>query len=107
MVLVRIVCHARFGKADAVVAGFRQSTALVQRTIDANVRFRILTDLSGRFDTVVLELEVESLAAWERLRTQIFANPQVQGVEAALPDVIESGRIEYYTIEAEPQLGQI
>jgi hypothetical protein len=101
MVLVRMVCQAKFGKANEVVTGFQQTSALVNRTIDPNVHFRILTDLSGPFDTVIQELEVESLAAWERLRTQVFSNPQVQALEAALPNVIESGRMEYYTIEAD------
>ena len=103
MVLVRIVCQARFGKANEVVAGFQRSQAIIRHMVAPNVRFRLLTDLSGPFDTVVQEVEVESLAEWERLRTLIFSNPQVQAAEAALPDIIESGRMEYYTIEADGQ----
>ncbi|MGH2588695.1 MAG: hypothetical protein ACRDJE_27535 [Dehalococcoidia bacterium] len=64
------------------------------------MRGRILTDLSGPFDTVIQELEVESLAAWERLRAVLFSNPQFQEAEAGMPDVIESGRTAFYTIEA-------
>lgn len=101
MVLVRIVCQAKFSKANEVVAGFKQIQEIIRRTIAPDVRARILTDLSGPFDTVVHELEVDSLAEWERLRAAIFSNPQVQETEAALPSVIESGQAEYYTIEAE------
>ena len=100
MILVRFVCQAKFGKASEVVAGFKQSGEIVRTMVDPNVRARILTDLSGPFDTVIQEIEVESLAEWERLREVIFSNPEVQEAEAGLPSVIESGRTEFYTIEA-------
>jgi hypothetical protein len=101
MILVRIVCQAKFGKGSEVVAGFKQSAGIVRTLTGPNIRGRLLTDLSGSFDTVVQELEVASLAEWERLRAVIFSNSQVQEAEAALPDVIVSGQTEYYTIEAE------
>jgi hypothetical protein len=99
MVLVRIVCQAKFGKASEVVAGFKQSAEIVRTLVGPNVRSRLLTDLSGSFDTVIEELELESLAEWERLRAVIFSNPEVQAAEAGLPDIIVSGQTEYYTIE--------
>lgn len=42
-------------------------------------RARILTDLSGPSNTVVQEIEVESLAAWERQRAEVFSRPDFQG----------------------------
>jgi hypothetical protein len=101
MILVRIVCQAKFGKAADVVVGFKQSAEIIRTVIGSNVRSRLLTDLSGSFDTVVQELEMESLAEWERLRALVFSNPEVQAAEAALPELIVSGQTEYYTIEAE------
>jgi ABC-type Na+ transport system ATPase subunit NatA len=101
MILVRFVCQAKFGKASDVVAGFKRSNEIARTVVGPNVRVRLLTDLSGAFDTVVQELELESLAEWERLRAVIFSNPEIQEVEASMPDVIVSGQTEYYTIEAE------
>ena len=101
MILVRFVCQAKFGKASDVVAGFKRSNELARTVAGPNVRVRLLTDLSGAFDTVVQELELESLAEWERLRIVIFANPEIQEAEASMPDLIVSGQTEYYTIEAE------
>ena len=101
MILVRFVCQAKFGKASEVVAGFKRSNEITRTVAGPNVRVRLLTDLSGAFDTVVQELEVESLAEWERLRAVIFSNPEIQEVESSLPNVIVSGQTEYYTIEAE------
>jgi hypothetical protein len=100
-ILVRFICQAKFGKASEVVVGFKQSGEIVRTRVAPNIRTRLLTDLSGPFDTVVQEIEVESLAEWERLRAMVFSNPEVQEAEAALPNLIESGRTEYYTIEAE------
>jgi hypothetical protein len=101
MILVRFVCQARFGKASEVVAGFKRSNEITHTIAGRSVRARLLTDLSGAFDTVVQEVELESLAEWERLRTVIFSNPEVQEAEAGMPDLIVSGQTEYYTIEAE------
>jgi len=101
MILVRFVCQAKFGKASDVVAGFKRSNEIARTVAGPNVRVRLLTDLSGAFDTVVQELELESLAEWERLRAVIFSNPEIQEAEASVPDVIVSGQTEYYTVEAE------
>lgn len=101
MILVRFVCQAKFGKASDVVAGFKRSNEIARTVAGPNVRVRLLTDLSGTFDTVVQELELESLAEWERLRMVIFSNPEIQEAEASVPDLIVSGQTEYYTIEAE------
>jgi len=100
MILVRFVCQAKFGKVGEVVTGFQQSAEIARTLVGPHVRGRILTDLSGPFDTVIQELEVESLAEWERLRGAIFSNPQFQEAEASLPDIIESGQAEFYSIEA-------
>jgi hypothetical protein len=100
-ILVRFICQAKFGKASEVVAGFKQSGEIVRTIVAPNIRTRLLTDLSGPFDTVVQEIEVESLAEWERLRAMIFSNPEIQEAEAALSSLIKSGRTEYCTIEAE------
>jgi hypothetical protein len=101
MVLIRIVCQAKFGRSSEVLTGFKRLAEIIRTLTGPNIRGRLLTDLSGSFDTVVQELEVASLAEWERLRAVIFSNPEVQEAEAALPDIIVSGQAEYYTIEAE------
>jgi hypothetical protein len=85
--------------ANTVVAGFRQTQEIMRPIAGQNVHGRILTDLSGPFDTVIQEIEVASLAEWERLRAAIFSNPQIQAAEAASPGSIQSGRAEFYTIE--------
>jgi hypothetical protein len=100
MILVRLVFQTRWGKAQQVVDSFKQDTEMARRIVGPNMRSRILTDLSGPFHTVVQEIEVESLAEWERMRAAMFSNPEFQRSQAGTEALIESGRTEFYTIEA-------
>jgi hypothetical protein len=99
MVLVRMVFQTEWGKAHQVVDRFTQDAEMMRRIIGPDVRARILTDLSGPFHTVVQEIEVESLAEWERMRTAIFTNPEFQEAQASSDTPFVSGRTEFYTIE--------
>lgn len=99
MILVRIVFHAKWGKADEVIAGLKEGIGSMPTLGQGKVR--ILSDLSGESHTVVVEQVHESLAAWEQFRANMFSNPQFQEGNARSEDLILSGRTEYYTIEAE------
>jgi hypothetical protein len=61
----------------------------------------VLTDLSGSFDTVVLEVESESLAEWEQVRARLFQAQSFRESMARTQGMIVSGRNELFTIEAE------
>lgn len=103
MILVRTIFQAKFGQggelARQMAAGMEQPA---MQPPAGSGRWRILTDLtSGPFDTVVLEGEWESLAAWEQARRQMFADPAFQESMAGTAELIASGRAELYTIEAE------
>ncbi len=99
MILVRAVFHAKLGKGGELAAmmaeGFRPVNERHSR------RTRVLTDLSGQFDTVVLETVHDSLASWEQTRAEMFTTPEFQEAFARTTDLVVSGHQEYYTIEAE------
>ena len=103
MILVRMVFQATFGNGGELAR--QMATGMVapgQQSPAGAGRWRILTDLtSGPFDTVVLEGEWESLAAWEQARSQMFADPSFQESMSGTAALIESGHAELYTIEAE------
>jgi len=99
MILVRTIMQAKFGKGGELAAGMAESVR--HGSVRAPGKVRILTDLSGEFDTVVMEATHESLAAWEQFRTALFASAEFQQASARGEGVIVSGRQEYYTIEAE------
>ena len=100
MIVVRFVFQAKFGKAGEVVEGFKEGAEMMRRVAGPNAKVRLLTDLSGPFDTVVQEVELESLAEWEQLRAKIFSDSEFQEAQAASEIPLTSGRTEFYTLEA-------
>jgi hypothetical protein len=96
MLLVRMVFHAKFGKAGEIIATLKQGREISTGNMK---RARILTDLSGRFDRVVMEFEAESLADFERERAELYANPQYQEVGSRMTSLFDWGYSEFYTVE--------
>lgn len=95
MILVRLTFRVRQGKIRQMVDAMKQGTA------DAPNRPRILTELSGPFNTLVMETRYDSLAAAEQWRNAFFQSQDFKDREDAVPDAVESGSTEYYTIEQE------
>lgn len=96
MILVRTVFQAKFGRAGELAARFVQSIDDFPEVANA----RVLTDLSGPFDTVILEYDAESLDDVFRSRLEMFADPEFAERNATIAGLIKSGRNEYYTIES-------
>jgi hypothetical protein len=102
MVIVRLVFQAKYGKAHEVVDEFKNFAEVARRFLGPDRKGRILTDLSGPFDTVVQEFEVASLAEWEQLRAKMFSSPEFQDSKFNNTDMhpFVGGRTEFYTLEA-------
>ena len=102
MIVVRSVFQAPFGKGGELAALMAQVMQQMVRDLGSGSRWRVLTDLSGPFDTVVVEVEEESLAAWEQRRAQMFASPDFQAGMGQVQGLIEAGsRNELFTLEAQ------
>ena len=101
MIVVRNVFQAKFGRAGELAQAMAESMRQPTGTPGAPSAWRVLTDLSGPFDTVVLEVEGESLAGWEQRRREMFASPEFQANFARAAELMASGRNELYTIEAQ------
>lgn len=99
MILVRNVFRVKWGMIGEVADAFKAS--MPQGVARFGGHARILTDLSGPYNTLVLEMEVESLAQWEQNRSAMFADPSMQASMARTAQLIESGWCEFYTIEAQ------
>ena len=67
MIVVRNVFQLKFGKAREALANMKEGVAIQKRIIGDSVAFstRLLTDATGPFYTLVLELTVPNLAALE------------------------------------------
>jgi hypothetical protein len=101
MIIVRNVLQAKFGKAGQLAAEFGRTNPGMGSDLGLARRWRVLTDLSGPFDTVVQEVEAESLAEWEQARARLFQQPSFREAFERTQDLVVSGRNEIWTIEAE------
>ena len=72
MIVVRNVFQLKFGKAKEAVALMKEGVAIQKKAL-AGVEFstRLLTDVTGPFYTLVLELTVPSLATFESYATTL------------------------------------
>lgn len=100
MIVVRFVLQTKSGKAEDVVKNIQKNAEMMRRLTGTEGKVRLLTDLSGPFDTVVQEIELESLAEWERVRAKIFSDPEFQTTQSDGESPVVSGRTEFYTLEA-------
>ena len=96
MILVRDVFQAKYGKGGDLVALMKEARTTWLAEYASG---RILTDASGQFFTVVTEIEVESLADWEKRGQEVFALPEFGGWFSRMTELVESGRREFYNIE--------
>lgn len=95
MIVVRDTFQAKFGKAGALVALFKE---LRQQWPEQSVD-RIFTDASGPFDTVVTEATVESVASWQQRQASVSSMLAFGDWFARMMPLVELGRREFYTIE--------
>jgi hypothetical protein len=97
MILVRNVFRLKFGKARDAVAIMKEGLA-IQKKAGSTAPARLLTDLSGEFYTLVLELTVPSLSELEAAQSKIMADKDWQANYQKFVPLVESGHREIFTI---------
>jgi NIPSNAP len=97
MILVRNVFHLKFGKAREAVAIMKDGIA-IQKKLGSDLSARLLTDVTGQFYTLVLELTAPNLAALETSQPRIMGDKDWQANYQKLVPLIESGHREIFTI---------
>ncbi len=102
MIVVRDIFQAKYGRGDELVQLFKEARGQWARLQGERASYatRILTDLSGPFFTVITETEVESLGEWEQLLARSFADPEFGQWFSRMPELVESGRREFFTIQS-------
>ena len=101
MIVVRTVLQAKFGTGGRLAATLSEASGPMMKESGTPRRWRVLTDLSGSFDTVVQEVEVESLAEWETMRVRLFELAAFRDMMAGMHESVVSGRNELWTLEGE------
>ena len=99
MVVIRNVFRLKFGKAREAVALFKESIA-IQKRVGAGMNFstRLLTDLTGPFYTVVLEITVPDLATFQTEAPKLMGDKEWHAVYDKITPLVESGSREIFTI---------
>ena len=95
MIVVRNIFQAKYGRGDEVAALFAELNTIAGDSVPHQ---RVLTDLSGTFFTVVTELQVENMAAWEQLQAKVFADERFGPWFSRTMPLIKSGRREFFHI---------
>jgi hypothetical protein len=101
MIVVRTVLQAKFGTGGKLVESFKETSKAMMAETKMPRRWRVLSDLSGTFDTIVQEVEVESLAEWETLRVKLFELAAFRDSMPTMQEFVVSGHNAYWTVEGE------
>ena len=98
MLVARQVIQAKYGRGDELVALFQEFNTRMQEAGETTSRFRILTDATGPFFTVVTEIEVENFAAWEGGFRESMERPWMGEWFSRMVPLVESGSREFYNL---------
>jgi hypothetical protein len=98
MLIARQIFRAKYGHSDALVALFKEFNTRMGEVGRTAPRFRILTDATGPFYTVVTEVEVESFAAWEGPFNEAMGRPWMGEWFGRMMPLVESGSREFYRV---------
>lgn len=100
MIVVRNVFRLKFGKAREALANLKEGVAIQKRIIGDSVNFstRVLTDATGPFYTLVLEVTLPNLAALETAMPRIFGDQEFQANYRKAAEFVESGYREIFNV---------
>ncbi len=98
MIVARQVFQAKYGRGDELVSLFKTFNERMAKEEVGLPGFRILTDASGTFFTVVTEVELESFAEWEGKFSAAMAKPWMGEWFAQMVDLVDSGSREFFNV---------
>ena len=99
MIVIRNVFRLKFGKTKEAVSLLKEGIAIQKRVltgVDHSVR--LLTDATGPFYTLVLEVTVPSLSVWETNAPRVFGDKDFQANYAKVTPLVESGYREVFNL---------
>jgi len=99
MVVIRNVFRLKFGKAREAVALMKEGRAIEKRVM-AGIEYssRVLTDVTGPFYTLVLEVTLPNLATFETNTPRLFGDKEWQANSQKMTPLVESGYREVFSI---------
>jgi hypothetical protein len=97
MIIVRNTFRLKFGKAREALAIMKEGLA-IQKRAGVDVSQRLLTDMTGPFYTIVLELTLPSLTALEEMMPKVMGDKDWQANYQKFLPLVESGQREIFTL---------
>ena len=97
MIVVRNVFRCKPGKAKELVKKFKETIPTMKKA--GGGEFRVLTDVSATFWTVVFENDVASLEAWEKMFEKMGTQPEMRKAMEGYMDLVDGGHREIFRIE--------
>jgi len=97
MIVIRNSFRLKFGKAREGVALLKEAVA-AQKRAGSTFPTRILTDLTGTFYTVILEVIAPGLAALEAEMPRVMSDKDFQASYQKFAELVESGHRNIFTI---------
>jgi len=97
MIVVRNVFRLKFGKAKEAVAIMKEGLA-IQKRAGNDMPMRLMTDLTGSFYTVVLEITAPNMAALEASMPKVMGDKDWQANYQKFSALVDSGSRQIFTI---------
>jgi len=99
MIVIRNVFRLKFGKAREAVALMKDGKAIEKRVMSGlQYSSRVLTDVTGPFYTLVLELTVPDIATFESNAPRLFGDKEWQANYQKMTPLVESGYREIFNL---------
>jgi len=93
MIVVRNTFTAKPGQASTLAKHLKEMAKF-----GGLPKFRILTDMTGDFNSVVMEFQVESLAALEEFHQKYMTDPKIREKSKGYTDLWTSGSRTLYQV---------
>jgi len=97
MYVVRDVFDCKPGQSKAIADKFKAALPMM-KTMPGFISGRVLIDAVGSYWTVVLELEVESLAMYEKQMTEYSSSEKMREALKGYMDLINGGHREIFKV---------
>lgn len=97
MFVIREVFRCKPGQAKALVEILKRTIPLVEAA-DGFRNSRLMVDAVADYWTVVMEADVDSLAAFEGHLLGAGARPEIRAIMQGYMDLVEGGRREIYRL---------
>jgi hypothetical protein len=96
MIVVRNVFQLEFGKAKEAKALINENQKLMKKYELTTAKF--MTDLTGTFYTVVMEISYESLADYERASEEVMGRDEFAAWYKRFVPLVRSGYREIFSV---------